>query len=76
MSLPDKLIIFLGRTCSGHHHDYRMLKQELPPGLDWFADLHIRVDLAILALNLLTVVLRLPSRRRSRARVQSTPTRH
>jgi len=25
MALPDKLIIFLGRTFSGHNHDYLML---------------------------------------------------
>ena len=45
MSLPDKLIIFLGRTFSGHNHDYIMLKQEFPPELDWFRDIHVRVDL-------------------------------
>ena len=45
MARPDKLIIFLGRTFSGHHHDYLMLKQELPPALDWFSDLYGRVDL-------------------------------
>jgi hypothetical protein len=44
MSLPDKLIVFVGRTFSGHNHDYTMLKQELPPELDWFRDLHVRVD--------------------------------
>ena len=45
MALPDKCMIFLGRTFSGHHHDSLMLKQELPPELDWFADIHVRVDL-------------------------------
>src|SRR2546422_8663862 len=45
MSLPNKLIVFLGRTFSGHHHDYNMLKQEVPPELDWFADMHVGVDL-------------------------------
>src|SRR4029434_2734227 len=49
MSLPNKLIVFLGRTFSGHHHDYLMLKQELPPELDWFADINVRVDLGYLA---------------------------
>jgi hypothetical protein len=44
MSLPDKLIVFLGRTFSGHNHDYTMLKQEFPPEVDWFSDLHVRVD--------------------------------
>lgn len=45
MSMPDKWIVFVGRTFSGHHHDYRMLKQELPPALDWFGDLEVWVDL-------------------------------
>jgi len=44
MSLPDKFMVFLGRTFSGHHHDYSMLKQELPPDLDWFADINVWVD--------------------------------
>ena len=51
MSIPDKLIVFLGRTFSGHHHDYTMLKQELPPDLDWFADLRVRVDLGYLGIQ-------------------------
>src|SRR5262244_505323 len=45
MSLPNKFIVFLGRTFSGHNHDYTMLKQEFPPELDWFADMHVGVDL-------------------------------
>jgi hypothetical protein len=44
MALPDKFIIFLGRTWSGHNHAYSLLKQELPPDWDWFTDLHGRVD--------------------------------
>jgi DDE superfamily endonuclease len=39
------VVVFVGRTFSGHHHDYRMLKQEFPPELDWFEDIHVRVDL-------------------------------
>jgi hypothetical protein len=46
MSMPDKFIVFLGRTFSGHNHDYSMLKQELPPDLAWFRDLEVWVDLA------------------------------
>jgi hypothetical protein len=45
MSMPDKFIVFLGRPFSGHNHDYSMLKQELPPDLDWFRDLEVWVDL-------------------------------
>src|SRR2546422_10083905 len=45
MSFPNKLMVFLGRTFSGHNHDYSMLKQEFPPELDWFEDIHVRVDL-------------------------------
>jgi DDE superfamily endonuclease len=45
MALPDKLIIFLGRTCSGHNHDDLMVHHEFPPELDWCSDLYVRVDL-------------------------------
>ncbi len=51
MSLPDKCIVFLGRTLSGHHHDDSMLKQELPPELDWFVDINVRVDLGYLGIQ-------------------------
>jgi hypothetical protein len=51
MSLPSEFIIFLGRTFSGHNHDYTMLKQALPPHLDWFTDLHIQVDLGYLGIQ-------------------------
>jgi hypothetical protein len=51
MTLPDKFIVFLGRTFRGHHHDYSMLKAEFPPELDWFADLHVRVDLGYLGIK-------------------------
>ncbi len=45
MPMPDKFIVFLGRTFRGHNHDYSMLKQELPPDADWFSDLEVWVDL-------------------------------
>ena len=45
MSLPDKYIVFLGRTFSGRHHDYSMLKHEFPPELGWLEDIHVGVDL-------------------------------
>ena len=51
MSLPEKLIVFLGRTFSGHNHDYSMLKQALPPDLDWFTDRNVRVDLGYLGIQ-------------------------
>jgi len=44
MALPNKFMVFLGRTLSGHHHDYRRLKQEFPPELDWLTDINVRVD--------------------------------
>jgi len=37
-------MIFLGRTLSGHNHDYSMLKQEFPPALDWFIDIKVLGD--------------------------------
>jgi hypothetical protein len=51
MSLPNKFIVFLGRTFSGHNHDYLMLKQEFPPELDWFTDINVRVDLGYLGIQ-------------------------
>ena len=51
MALPDKFIMFLGRTFSGHNHDFLMLKQEFPPELDWFTDLDVRVDLDYLGIK-------------------------
>jgi len=51
MSLPDKGIVFLGRTLSGHHHDDTMLKQELPPEVDGFTDMKVRVDLGYLGMK-------------------------
>ena len=51
MALPDKFIVFLGRTFSGHHHDYRMLQHEFPPELDWFTDINVRVDLGYLGMQ-------------------------
>ena len=45
LSLPNKFIVFLGRTFSGHHHDDSLLKQAFPPALDWFTDSNVRVDL-------------------------------
>jgi len=51
MSRLDKFIVFLGRTFTGHHHDYTMLKAELPPELDWFTDLKVLVDLGYLGIQ-------------------------
>ena len=51
MARPDKWMIFLGRTFSGHKHDYLMLQQEFPPEVDWFTDLHVRVALGYLGMQ-------------------------
>ena len=51
MSLSDKFMVFLGRTFSGHNHDYRMLQQEFPPEFDWFTDINVRVDLGYLGIQ-------------------------
>jgi hypothetical protein len=51
MSTLDKFIVFLGRTFTGHNHDYTMLKEELYPELDWFTDIGIWVDLGYLGIQ-------------------------
>jgi hypothetical protein len=51
MSTLAKFIVFLGRTFTGHNHDYTMLKEELPPDLDWFTDIGVLVDLGYLGIQ-------------------------
>lgn len=48
---PDKFILFLGQTFTGHNHDYTMLKTELPPDQDWFTDVRVLVDLGYLGIQ-------------------------
>ena len=45
------MILFVGRTFSGHQHDYAMLKAELPPDHDWFAAIKVLVDLGYLGIG-------------------------
>lgn len=47
----DKFILFRGQTFTGHNHDYTMLKTELPPDQDWFADIRVLVDLGYLGIQ-------------------------
>jgi DDE superfamily endonuclease len=44
-------MVFLGRTVSGHNHDDHMLRQELPPDLDWCIDMNVLVDLGYLGIQ-------------------------
>jgi hypothetical protein len=51
MSLPDKCLVFLGRTLSGHHHDDTLLTQALPPEGEWCTAMNVRVDLGYLGMQ-------------------------
>jgi hypothetical protein len=51
MSTTAKVILFVGRTFTGHNHDYKLLKTEFPPELDWFADMAVLVDLGYLGMQ-------------------------
>ncbi len=51
ISTPEKVIVFLGYTFTGRTHDYKMLKAELSPELDWFVGLSVLVDLGYLGLQ-------------------------
>ena len=51
ISTIDKVILFVGRTFTGRNHDYKMLKEELPPDLDWFSELKVLVDLGYLGIQ-------------------------
>ena len=50
ISTVEKVILYLGQTFTGHHHDYAMLKKEFSPEEDWFVDLDVFVDLAYLGM--------------------------
>lgn len=45
ISSVDKVILFLGKTFPGHTHDYKMLKEEFPPGQPWFKNTNGLADL-------------------------------
>ena len=51
MSLPDTLIVLLGRPFRGHNHAYTLLKQEVPPAVEWFAELKVRGALGDLGMK-------------------------
>lgn len=51
ISTLDKVILFVGRTFTGHNHDYTMLKTELSPEQDWFDGLKVLVDLGYLGIQ-------------------------
>ena len=45
MTTLKKMILFLGQTTAGRHHDYTLLKQALPPELPWFELITLLADL-------------------------------
>jgi len=45
ISSVDKIILFVGRTFTGHNHDYSMLKEEFPPEYPWFENIRALLDL-------------------------------
>lgn len=51
ISTPEKVIVFLGYTFPGRTHDYKMLKAELSPELNWFVGLSVLVDLGYLGIQ-------------------------
>lgn len=50
ISNPDKVILFLGMSFPGSHHDYAMLKEEFPPTQPWFSSFINFVDLGYLGI--------------------------
>jgi hypothetical protein len=79
ISTVDKVILFVGRTFTGHNHDYTMLKAELPPELDWFSDLQVWVDLGYLGIETdyagdqISIPTRKPRKSKANPEPQLTP---
>jgi len=45
MTTLNKMIVFLGATSGGRHHDYSLLKQAFAPEMPWFEWITLLVDL-------------------------------
>ena len=45
MSRPNREILYVSRSYTGHQHDYALLKKEFDPAQDWFAHCRVRLDL-------------------------------
>lgn len=45
MASPEKVILFVGQSFAGRHHDYALLKREFSPELNWFEAVNAKVDL-------------------------------
>jgi hypothetical protein len=41
----DKRLLFISRTYVGKEHDFSILKEELPPGQNWFSKFEVKLDL-------------------------------
>ncbi len=75
MTTREKLIVFLGRTFTGHNHDYSMLKEELPPEQDWFDELKVLVDLGYLGIqkDYMGEQINVPTRKPRKSKKNPTP---
>jgi hypothetical protein len=47
----DKAIKYLSYSYTGKWHDYKILKDILEPGLDWFKNVTLKVDLGYLGIK-------------------------
>jgi hypothetical protein len=47
----NKKILYLSPYWCGKTHDYRILKEELKPGLNWFKNKQVRLDLAYIGFD-------------------------
>ena len=47
----NKTILFLGYTVMGGIHDYRLLKEDFSPDLDWFSPFRVWVDLGYIGIQ-------------------------
>ena len=50
-SESNKKILYLSYCYVGKTHDYRMLKEELPPSQDWFKNFKVRLDLGYIGFD-------------------------
>ena len=51
MSRKNKSIFYLSKLETGKVHDYKILKNDFSPSVDWFSKLVVHIDLVIKVLK-------------------------
>jgi hypothetical protein len=76
MSTLTGYVLYVGTIFSGKNHDYGMFKKEFKPGLNWFKDVQVYVDLGYLGFadDYKTKALFIPYKKPKKSKSNPNPT--